>query len=102
MRNLDGAARLAFGVLVLILRCILWPIEVLRFLLDVWLIHSSGELHDACTLLAFAGLCTALTALQIVWGIKILRRFVHLASTHAVVGARTREDAHTIVVARDP
>jgi hypothetical protein len=80
----------------------LWPIEVLRFLSDVRLIRSSGEVRDAFTLLAFAGLCTALTALQIVWGIKILRRFVRLASTHAVVGAHTRENAHTIVGARDP
>ncbi len=101
VRNLDGASRLTFGLLFLILRCILWPIEVLRFLSDVWLIHSSGELRDAFTLLAFAGLCTALTALQIVWGIKILRRFVRLASIYAVVGASTRGDAHTIVGARD-
>ena len=77
VRQIDEWSRLVFGILFIFLRCVLWPRQVLKFLMDLhtmW--HVADVQNSSMRLITFAVNAVLLSVLQMFWAKKVIRGFM--------------------------
>lgn len=74
----NEVVRISFAVSFLIIRCVMWPMVVLRLLLDLITVTQAGELQGAVQMSIFLCTCSVLTFLQLFWGFKVVSAMVKM------------------------
>ena len=64
--------QLFFVIVFLLIRCVIWPVRVLFVMYRISLFVNRGLIHSVPVAYGFMGTTMLLTALQLVWGRKIL------------------------------